>query len=237
MLGIETATSTASVGVSDGAEALAERSLASAASHAVSILSLIDETLHQAGIGLHELGAVAVSIGPGSFTGLRIGVSVAKGLAIARGLLITGVSTLEVLAASVPSGEGFVCPLLDARRGEVYSALYQHREGRLECVLQPRVVRTDHLPAHVRLPCRLVGDMVDKEGALLRTLLGPGVDLVPGLAPRGAVVAAIGARRIQLCGPGDLAALEPAYLQSPDAERNRMKQGNKAGGCASGPEN
>jgi tRNA threonylcarbamoyladenosine biosynthesis protein TsaB len=221
VLGIETATATASVGVVDGERVLAERTLGMMRSHAVSILPLIDETLHQAGVVLRDLRAVAVSIGPGSFTGLRIGLSVAKGLVLTCGLGIVAVPTLEALAQAAAADGAIVCPVLDARRGEVYTAAFRRRAGRLECLREATVANLSDLAQYVPSPCQVVGDLIESRGEFLRQCLGPGVDLITDIAPSGAVIARMGARRIEIAGPDDPVGLEPAYLQAPDAERNR----------------
>lgn len=221
VLGIDTATSTASVGLADGDRVIAERSLGMTRNHAVSLLPLIDATLHEGGVALLDLDAVAVSIGPGSFTGLRVGLSVAKGLVLVRGMAIAGVPTLEVLAQTAAADGGSVCAVLDARRGEVYTAAFCCRQGRVECLYKAAVVNLEDLATRVPSPCRLVGDLVETHAAFLRERLGPDVDLIPGVSPSGAVVARMGARRIESTGPDDPVGLEPAYVRAPDAEWNR----------------
>lgn len=221
VLGIESATATASVGLVERDRVLAERTLAAPGSHAVSILPLIDQTLRQASAAPGDLDALAVSIGPGSFTGLRVGLSVAKGLALACGLGIAAVPTLEALAHCVAGHDRPVCPVLDARRGEAYLAAFRLRDGRLECVRTPRIVDIDEITAHIPVGARLFGDLVDTHGPFLRERLGHHADIVSGVSPSGAVVARLGVRRIESNGPDDLAELEPTYLQLCDAERKR----------------
>src|SRR5689334_18463142 len=103
-------------------------------SHARTLLPLIDNALAAARCELSDLDLIAVSIGPGSFTGLRIGLSVAKGLALATGLPAVGVPTLEAYANCAGARSGLLCPVLDARKGEVYGAAFQIGKGQaLEC--------------------------------------------------------------------------------------------------------
>jgi tRNA threonylcarbamoyladenosine biosynthesis protein TsaB len=221
VLGIETATPTASVGLAEEDCVLAERSLGMTRNHAVAILPLIDETLQDGGVGLRDVDAVAVSIGPGSFTGLRVGLSVAKGLVLVGGMAIVGVPTLEVLAQTAAADGVPICTVLDARRGEVYTAAFRCCHGGVECIHEATVVSLEHLASYVPSPCRMIGDLVDTRAAFLRERLGPGVAMVPGVAPSGAVVARMGARRIQSSGPDDPFGLEPVYLRIPDAEWKR----------------
>ena len=141
ILNIETATKNCSVSVSDGTTQLALRELNEGKfSHAEKLHSFISEVLESAGLSMKDLNAVAVSKGPGSYTGLRIGVSAAKGICYALDIPLISVSTLKCLALQMQPEEGaYVVPLLDARRMEVYSAVYDHkfiqvRETRAEII-------------------------------------------------------------------------------------------------------
>lgn len=128
ILNIETATKNCSVSVSDGTKQLALRELNEGKfSHAEKLHSFIVEVLDAAGLSMKDLNAVAVSKGPGSYTGLRIGVSTAKGICFALDIPLISVSTLKCLALQIQDKEcDFVVPLLDARRMEVYSAVFDN---------------------------------------------------------------------------------------------------------------
>ncbi|OFV88917.1 MAG: tRNA (adenosine(37)-N6)-threonylcarbamoyltransferase complex dimerization subunit type 1 TsaB [Acidobacteria bacterium RBG_16_68_9] len=227
VLGIDTATWTASVGVVADDALLAERSLPASTSHAVSLLSLVGETLEAAGTTLRDLDLLAVSIGPGSFTGLRIGLSVTKGLALATGIPIVGVPTLEALAYALGPREGLVCPLLDARKQEVYAATFRWRGRRLECVRAATVLPPGVLAEQLIPPCTVAGDGVDAYGAVFHDRWGDQVELLPSsvAVPRGSVVAALGAERFARVGSDHTAGLEPAYVRPSEAERNRSTNG------------
>ena len=130
VLGIETATAVCSVALLENIGVSVERSISLKQMHSEKIMFLIDECLTSAKSDLRSIDGIAVSIGPGSFTGLRIGLSVAKGLAYSSGLKIVAVPTLEALAEKVVMQEEFkkvciVMPLIDARRDEVYCAVYR----------------------------------------------------------------------------------------------------------------
>jgi tRNA threonylcarbamoyladenosine biosynthesis protein TsaB len=243
-LGIETATRIASVGIAGADHVLAERSLPQDRSHARTLLPLIDATLAAAGIGWHALDLIAVSIGPGSFTGLRIGLSVAKGLAMATGLPVVGVPTLEAYAATAGPRPGLVCPVLDARKGEVYAAAFSWLGGRrcvgaggegnappprgadgaapsrLACVAAPRAIAPERFAASIEAPCTLIGDGVDAYATAWRSALGEQADLIPfaALPPSGAVIARLGVARAAASGVDALADLEPRYCRLSEAE-------------------
>lgn len=238
-LGIETATSIASVGIVGADHVLAAQSLPQGGSHARTLLPLIDATLAAAGIGLRQLDLIAVSIGPGSFTGLRIGLSVAKGLAMATGLPVVGVPTLEAYAHSAAPRPGLVCPVLDARKGEVYAAAFRWPDAapgsaQPECVAAPAAVAPQRFAASIELPCTLIGDGVDAYAAMWRRELGEGAELVPyaALPPSGAVVARLGLARAAAFGADDAADLEPRYCRLSEAELTHQRHAAARAGTA-----
>ncbi|MCD7826789.1 MAG: tRNA (adenosine(37)-N6)-threonylcarbamoyltransferase complex dimerization subunit type 1 TsaB [Clostridiaceae bacterium] len=102
--------------------------------HSQTLLPMVDQVMKMSGIGLRELDAIAVAAGPGSFTGLRIGSSTAKGMALALEIPIVSVPTLEGLAYRITDWKGVVCPLMDARRNQVYTGVYRVKPGQLDCV-------------------------------------------------------------------------------------------------------
>jgi len=229
-LGIETATSIASVGIVGADRDPAERSQPMCGSHARTLLPLIDDVLRAAGLGLSDLDLLAVSIGPGSFTGLRIGLSVAKGLALATGLPIVGVPTLEAYARHVGPRPGLLCPVLDARKGEVYAAAFGWQDGEPVCVAPPAALAPERFAATLRPPCTLVGDGVDAYRDLWRRELGPDAELIPfaSLSPSGAVVAGLGIARSAALGGDDLAGLEPSYCRQSEAELTHVRRAGAA---------
>ena len=129
ILTIATATPTGSVALTRGEELLAELLLTPSGSHSDFLLPVIDELLKRTGVAIEEIAAFAAVVGPGAFTGLRVGVSTVKGLAQATGKPTIAVSSLKALAMQAPADGLPVCTLLDARKGEVYSGLFQWRNG------------------------------------------------------------------------------------------------------------
>jgi tRNA threonylcarbamoyladenosine biosynthesis protein TsaB len=225
-LGIETATSIASVGIVVEDQVVIERAVPMRGSHARTLLPLIDEALLGAGLALSDLDRVAVSIGPGSFTGLRIGLSVAKGLALAARLAVVGVPTLDAYARAIEPRDGLVCPVLDARKGEVYAAAFRCQGAELVRVVAPMAIAPERFAAGLRGPCTLIGDGVDAYAALWRSMLGAEVELIPLAArpPSGAVVGRLGSASAA-CSAAELAGLEPSYCRPSEAELGRNRSG------------
>ncbi len=220
ILGIETATRIGSVGLVEDGEVVAERcgpavSGDARAGHGGVLASLVGRALADAGWSPQAVDVVAVSIGPGSFTGLRVGVGLAKGMVYAVGAALVPVATLDALAAVAGGEPGeLVCPMLDARKGEVYASLYRVcGEGELEPLTETLLVRPDTLLKRVDGRCRFVGDAVDTYGGAIERALG-GALVLPfsHYHPRGSVVAQLAIGRAAL-GAGALGALEPRYVR------------------------
>jgi tRNA threonylcarbamoyladenosine biosynthesis protein TsaB len=228
VLGIDTATWTASVGAIDGDSTLAESSrVVDRGNHAAILLPMVEAVLRAAGVGLSDLQLLAVSIGPGSFTGLRIGLSVAKGFSLAAGVPIVGVPTLEALARVPGRLPGLVCPVLDARKKEVYGAAFRWSGDTLEQVCEAAVLEPHRFAARLSTPCTLIGDGVDAYESVWRACFGDDAVLIPfrDCSPRGSSVALIGRRLAESRGVDDAARLVPIYLRKPEAEvRHEMQR-------------
>ncbi len=225
VLGIESSTMQGGVALVGETGLVAEYILNVQVTHSERLLPAMDRLLADAGVGLDALDGLAVSIGPGSFTGLRIGLSTAKGLAYATGLPLVGVPTLEVLAWGVPYASVPVCPVLDARKQEVYAALYRYEQGALVPVMQPTALAPEALCGRIRRPTLFLGDALTEYGDLFRRLLGEKL-LVPPAACRGArpaSVADLGRRRLQRGERDALEAIVPLYLRPSEAEL-RLRQ-------------
>jgi len=206
--------------VCDG-ELRAERAERGTANHAATLPHLVERVLDEAGARLAAGDAVAVTIGPGSFTGLRIGLSFAKGLAFASGLRIVGVPTLDALALAAPPWEGVLCAALDARKQEIYAALYQREDERIVRLGTPVAIGATALMAVLTPPCSIIGDVVEAYGGLFTSTLGGGVRLLASDAhpPRAGATARLAAARLRADPAGDdLVTLAPAYLRPPEAE-------------------
>jgi len=224
VLGIDTATKIASVGLVRDREPLGEESCPASSNHTETLLPLISRLLVRCGIPLRDVQGIGVSIGPGSFTGLRIALSAVKGFAYALSQQVVGVPTLAALAHSVTDWEGNICPILDARKGEVYAAFFQReRHGFLERLTPDQVCAPCALLDRLATPCLFLGDAVERYGSLIVERCGPAARLLPFATyhPRGAVVARMAWERLSRGEPDDLSTLVPCYVRKPDAEFKR----------------
>ena len=225
ILGIDTATQVASVGITREEVMLAEESQHERANHTETLLPLISRVLEQARITLPEIEGIGVSIGPGSFTGLRIALGTVKGFAYAMGQKVVGVPTLDALAATVSEWEGkewqgLICPLLDARKREIYAALFcRDSEGNLNKLLPDQVLIPQQLLEQITEPCLFLGDGVETYGELIRHYCGTLAQLLPFSThhPRGAVIARMAWERLRNRDHDDLQRLTPAYVRPPEA--------------------
>jgi len=222
VLGIETGGSIVSLGVVNQGQIAASFSR-TLASHCSGLPVAIDECLEGAGFTLRDLTAIAVGIGPGSFTGLRVGLSYGKGLARALGIPITGVSSLDaiVMAARIEPREGTVCPVIDARRGEVYAALYRFSGDALEKKVNEFAASAAELAGMIDGDVVFTGDPIQEEVQRLAAARGCRAVAI-GAAEmylRGGAVAGIGAARIATGLVANTATLEPLYVRPSGAVR------------------
>lgn len=192
--------------------------------HSETIMPAIDRALEAAGLTAREIDLYAVVAGPGSFTGVRIGVCAAKGFAHAWNKPCAPVHALEALSLNLAGFDGLVCPILDARRGQVYCAAFDVKSG-----MPARVLDDDALPleAFIRaLPSRerfaFVGDGASANAEKIKDMLGDRAFLPPAnlLSLRADAVAVLAAHREN--GWVEARALTPVYLRKPQAERERM---------------
>ena len=231
-LAFETSAKAGSVALTENGKLLGESYQNTGLTHSQTLMVMAEDLLKQCGKTMADVTAVAVAEGPGSFTGVRIGVAAAKGLSWGGQLPCYGVSTLEAMAVSLGVYEGTVCACMDARRAQVYNALFAVKNGEITRITEDRAIALAELKTeleHVDGPVFLVGD-----GALLthKTLSGDLPNLI--LPPehrmhQRAVGVAILAEQMQSAGKtGDGNALNPNYLRLSQAERERMeKEKNK----------
>lgn len=214
LLAIDTATRSASLALYDGASVRAEVTWEIYDHHTVELLPRIAWMMGQVGVSEHDLSGLAVSIGPGSFTGLRIGLAIAKGLALANELPLVGVPTLDVLAYAQKVTKGPMLVALQAGRGKLAVMEYRRSRGAWRARGEPRVTTIERLIEQWAAPMWLCGELEASERALLLERLGERVMLIePASALRRAgFLAELGWRRIIKGEVDDMDRLSPIYL-------------------------
>lgn len=231
ILAIDTAGVAASVALMREEQALVSFYVHQSPSFTRPVLRIIDLVLNQAGYDLTDLTAMVVNIGPGAFTGLRVGLALAHGLALSSGKPVIGCSAFEALVALVPEWDGMICPVLEARKGEVYAAFYHQQDGVVQETAPGMVVTPKALCARVTERTLFVGNGVRVYKAALMETLGrravcrdTGADEV-GLAVSLARVAGM---RLRLGDSQTLPLPQPLYIRPADArlQRHRAQTSN-----------
>jgi tRNA threonylcarbamoyladenosine biosynthesis protein TsaB len=227
LLAVETSCGTPSVALLRGEQVLAEEQAAAGRTGAESLLPCVDAVLSRAGLALGTVEAFAISIGPGSFTGLRIGVATLKGFAFGTELPIAPVPTLAALSRAAPDEREPVVALVDARRGEFYAAAHRLEGAEREpvpCEPDEGVYTPEQLAQRLPPACLLVGEGVALCGEQVRALARSDVRLGPAAEPHARDVGILGARRIARGEAIAAAALVPRYVRRAEAEVKRTGQ-------------
>lgn len=228
-LAFESSARAASVALCRDGALISQYSQCSALTHSRTLLPMAEDMLKNAELSLQDVELIAVAHGPGSFTGIRIGVSTVKGLAWAAEKPCVGVSTLEAMAWHGLSAGGIICPVMDARRSQVYNALFEIQDGRPIRLCEDRPIALAELKAEVEkfsAPVFLVGD-----GAPLTEAFFRENGLAFRLAPENLMwqsawgVAMAAADKT----PGDADSLLPVYLRLSQAERERQERLSRKG--------
>ena len=216
LVAIDTATSYASLALHDGFRVRVEHTWESPRRHTVELLPRLVAALEQLGLNADHLSAVAVTRGPGSFTGLRVGLAVAKGLAMARALPLVGVPTLDVVAAAQGRDRRPLCAILQAGRGRICVATYRWRSGEWRLREGPDLTTWPRLVEGTDSPTLFCGE-VNMAGADALATLGNLAVLLPAAARlrRASFLAEIAWRRLNQGKTDDPARLAPIYLQHP----------------------
>lgn len=228
ILALETAAKAVSAAITENGKVLAAGYQDTGLTHSATLMPIVEGLFRNTGLAPADVDVVAVSAGPGSFTGVRIGVSAAKGIAFAVEKPAAAVSTLAALARNVAFADGLIICAMDARRQQVYNALFEAKNGILTRLTPDRAISLEDLAAELwndPRPRRIVGDgaqlcmdFMTEAGILCR--LAP-----PHLVMQNAISVALEAE--VLAAEGKLVTaqeLAPVYLRPPQAERLRMER-------------
>jgi tRNA threonylcarbamoyladenosine biosynthesis protein TsaB len=220
ILAVDTATQSCSAAVIDQRQLLAEITIGNGRTHSRHLMNIIDTVIDMAGLKVEQLDGFATSIGPGSFTGLRIGISAIKGLAYALDKPVVGISSLEALAWQCSQTPFLICAAIDARKKEVYSCLYRFAHQALIKEGRERVASPTDTVRGIDEPCIFVGN-----GALLyQELISAELGELAIFADdarhiiRASTIARLSLSRIKPISIEDVKLLVPQYIRKSDAE-------------------
>lgn len=229
ILAIDTSGPVAGVAILSENQIVYEACAVTPYTHSVNELPMVEEAFSQTGLSLGEMDAIAVVTGPGSFTGVRIGVSMAKGMAHGANLPCVAVDGLQALAANIPFFQGIICPILDARAGQVYGAAFQPGMPPLRLMADEALALEEYLARIQTLGDAFVfvGDGVAVHQEAIERALGERVQF-PSPAHcylRAVTVALLG--KAYFDHRVDYLTLMPMYLRAPQAERQRLAKEGK----------
>ena len=219
VLAVDTSTTSCSVAIVDKDTLLAEVTNVREQTHSKHLMNMINTVIGLSGLALSDLDGFAVTKGPGTFTGLRIGISSVKGLAEASGKPIVGVSSLDALAMQVSSSY-CICPLLDARKGEVYFARYRFREGSLIKDIEEQVFPPEKAVSDLNEECIFVGNGVLLYQEMILNKLGESAHFAMSFQNtiRASTVAHLSMHRFIKADTDDIGMFVPHYIRKSDAE-------------------
>jgi tRNA threonylcarbamoyladenosine biosynthesis protein TsaB len=225
LLAIDTSTETASLALFDEGEVIAELTWRSGKNHTVELLPNLVHLLCQAGASPPSISGIIVAKGPGSFNGLRVGVSTAKGLVYTLGIPLVGISSLEVEAFPYAHSGLPLCPIHNAGRGEIAAAMYQSRRGKWRQLLQEHITTIDALCPQLPPKTLLCGEISPPIASLLRERLGPRA-IIPQDTTRlrrASFLAELGWQRLKAGDLDDPATFQPLYLRRPQITLKRKQ--------------
>jgi len=235
ILALDSSGNVASAAILEDQNLLAEYTVNYKKTHSQTLLPMVDEIVRMTEADLKDIDAIAVANGPGSFTGLRIGSATAKGLGLALGRPVVEVPTIAALACNLFGTPGLVCPIMDARRNQVYTGIYRFSEGRLVTVEDQMALGIDELLEKLNElgePVIFLGDGVPVHEEAIRK----GLTIPPVFAPahlsrqRAGAVAYLGQQYYIEGKYVDAAESTPVYLRMSQAERERKAREQKKAG-------
>lgn len=216
-LAIDTSTETASIALVEEGKVLAELTWCCGQNHTVQLLPRLAYLLNKTGLSLQATSCVIVAKGPGSFNGIRVGVSTAKGLAFSLGIPVVGVSTLEVEAYPHAEAGLPVCAISNAGRGEIAAAIYQKKRGKWRQLNAEHVTTVDALCSVITQKTIFCGEFLPLLATEIKKRLKQKA-IIPtpaALLRRAGFLAELGRQRIDAGSYDDLATLQPLYLRRP----------------------
>lgn len=223
LLAVDTATEICGVALAVDEQVKAELILNNGVTHTQSVMAAIETVLTMSGTEIDAIDAYAVTRGPGGFTGLRIGISTVKGLSLATGKPMVGVSSLEVLAHQSPANAELICTVMDARRNELYWTLYHRQGAEIKPVGVEQVGLAEDLAEKIDRPCYFIGNAVAQYQSKIESRLTTPAQWanseLNGIRPY--VLAQLAQHRLRKGEIDDVHSFTPVYLRKSDAELAR----------------
>jgi tRNA threonylcarbamoyladenosine biosynthesis protein TsaB len=223
ILAINTSTPQFSIAVVKGSGSLlAEQVIAAKSKNFRAFMPALSSLLEHSGVEFKDLEAVAVAIGPGSFTGLRVGLATAKGICQGLGIPVIGISSLEAMASQWPEGTLPICSIIDSRKGEVSAALFRRDNEGLVRLTADTCLKCGDLPGMIKGATLFVGNDFDHQESMIRKILGPKAKaaLPQFWGLRASAVGLLGVERMKEHKFDSLLNLTPSYLRPPDIRPN-----------------
>ena len=229
ILGIDSSGLVASVAIASEDVVVAEFTVNNRQTHSQTLLPMVEQTVKFSGMELEELDAIAVAAGPGSFTGLRIGAATVKGLGLALEKPVVPVPTLEGLAYQMAESDGIICPIMDARRSQVYTGIYRMKGGELQVSMDQCAMDIRDLLVELgkyQMMVHFLGDGVPVYQNIIREEFSGEFSFAPAhlSRQRAAAVAVLGGKYYRAGKMEQAASYKPVYLRKSQAEREREER-------------
>ena len=229
ILGIDSSGLVASAAIADEKNIIAEFTVNNKQTHSQTLLPMIEKVVDMSGIELEQIDAIAIAAGPGSFTGLRIGSATAKGIGLALKKPVVSVPTLEGLAYRVSVFDGIICPIMDARRNQVYTGIYKMDKGNLVCLSEQKAVDIHEIMEELEKYDEKViflGDGVEVQRETIEKEFKKEYCFAPIHLSKqsAAAVAVLGDIYFNQGKAEDAAEHKPIYLRKSQAEREREER-------------
>jgi len=225
LLAIDTSTDTASLALVQDGEVLAELTWRCEQNHSSQLLPRLADLLSWTDLGPQSISGIIVARGPGSFNGLRVGISIAKGLAFGLGIPVVGISTLEMEAYQHAETELPICPIFNAGRGEIATAIYQMKRSAWHRILSEHITTVESLCSQITTKTIFCGQFIASNAEQLRTQLKQRAIISSPAARlrRAGFLAELGQQRLKAGNYDDLATLHPLYLRRPPITKRKHR--------------
>ncbi len=223
LLAIDTSTDSASLALVQDGRTLAEATWRCGQNHSVELLPRLTQLLQEAKIELQSVSCILVAKGPGSFNGLRVGLSTAKGLAFSLAIPIIGVSSLELEACQHAENDLPICPIFNARRGEIATALYQKKDNKWQQLAAEHITTVEALDTEIENRTLFCGEYVPVIAGQLKEQLKDKAVIAPARPRRASLLSELAKERLKAGDYDNPTTLQPFYLRHPVITQRRHR--------------